>query len=328
MYLVGGDGMSVNELSLEMLGQMSEYGTPLQKAKLLSALGDSYSHFRYGDRAENLKSAISEYQAALRSLTAVEGRGERRQIQLHLANAYTELFSLSGEPHHADQAEQAHREVLENISRDENPDEWAEVNLNRAHLYTLLYKQSGEAKLAEQALEVYHQVLEVKTHQSAPLDWAFTHYNLANLQTELLTHGGEEALRSGAISNYHAALEVYTPEMFPYQFINTQIELGDLHLAQKIGDQAESTEKAIQAYESVRDEIARVADVIPEAHLYTRLGDAYEQRLHGDRIKNVFLALAYYKQSLADYREKGDDQASQDLEGKIERLQLEQQGFK
>ena len=50
--------------------------------------------------------------------------------------------------------------------------------------------------------------------------------------------------------------------------------------------------------------------------------------LTGDRIKNVFLALAYYKQSLADYREKGNDEASQDLEGKIERLQFEQQRFK
>jgi tetratricopeptide (TPR) repeat protein len=167
-----GDG----KLSLEALGQIAEQGTEIQKARLLSSLGVSHAELAYGDRVENLKAAISAYQAALRSIPADEERSDTRQMQHRLANAYSEIYSLTGEPRHADRAEQAHLDVLETLTRDEGTDEWVEVNLSLAHLYTLQYRQSGEAKSAEQALEIYGHVLEGLSCQSAPLIWAFTHY--------------------------------------------------------------------------------------------------------------------------------------------------------
>jgi hypothetical protein len=120
-------------------------------------------------------------------------------------------------------------------------------------------------------------------------------------------------------------LEIYSAELFPYQFVATKIKLGDLYLGQESGDRGENIELAIQAYESVRDEIMNIPDLIPESHLYIRLGDAYTQRLKGERINNVFLALAYFKQSLALSLESSDQEVIRDLERKIEKLQSEYQ---
>ena len=316
-----GDG----KLSLEALRQTAEYSTQSQKAKLLSALGDSHAEMAYGDRTENLKAAISAYQAALRSMPTDEERAAHRQLQHRMANAYSELYSITGELRHADHAEQAHLDALETLARDDNTDEWVEVNLSLAHLYTLQYRQSGEAKSAEQALEIYGNVLECVSRQSAPLPWASTHYEMANLQVELLAAVRDENLRSQAIGNYKAALEVYSAQLFPYQFVAAKIKLGDHYLGQEGGDRRENIELAIQAYESVRDEIMKMPDLIPESHLYIRLGDAYTQRLEGERINNVFLALAYFKQSLALSLESSDQGVIRDLDRKIEKLQSEYQ---
>lgn len=323
-YLVGEGDASVDELSLEMLGEITEHGTQVQKMKLLASLADSHSRLKHGERVENLKAAISGYQAALRLLPADEERSFGRQMRYRLANAYAELYALVGEPRHARRAEQAYLDVLETIARDENPQEWGEVNIDLAHLYALQYRLSGAMNQAEQAIKSFLQVLEVVDRQRMPLLWADCHYELANLQMDLLFAIGNQSLHNEAIENYQAALEIYTMELFPYQFVAVKIKLGDLFLGQEGGDRVENIELAIQAYESVRDDIQQVADVIPEAQLYTRLGDAIAPRLQGDRTKNVFLALAYYKQSLALARENEDQAASQELEGKISKLQSEQ----
>ncbi|MEE9188903.1 MAG: hypothetical protein V3U36_05990, partial [Anaerolineales bacterium] len=181
--------------------------------------------------------------------------------------------------------------------------------------------QVKEIKLAEQAFEAYQSVLKVHTRQSAPFVWGLIHYNLANLQVELLSDNGEEHLRLEAIENFQIALEIYKAELFPYQFADIYIKLGDLYLGQAAGDQAESIEHAIQAYEFAQEEISKLVEVIPESLILTRLGGAYSQRLRGDRAKNVTLALAYYKQCLAMMHKNNDQEAIEDLELKIVRLQ-------
>ena len=320
-HLKRDDGERVIDLSLKALDQLAENGMSLQKANLLSLLGNSLSNLQYGDRVRNLKAAISEYKSALRIISADEHRDEWRRIQTHLANTFKELYSSTGEARYADYAKQAYATVLEIPIMDEHQDEWAVLNLNLADLYTHMFKQAREIKLAEQALEAYQSVLKANTRQSAPFVWGLTHYNLANLQVELLSDNGGEHLRLEAIENFQIALEIFEAELFPYQFADIYIKLGDLYLGQAAGDQAESIEHAIQAYESAQEEISKLVEVIPESLILARLGDAYSQRLRGDKAKNVFLALAYYKQCLAIMHENNDQEEIDDLEMKIIRLQ-------
>jgi tetratricopeptide (TPR) repeat protein len=321
-HLKRDDGERVIDLSLKALDQLSENGMSLQKANLISLLGYSLSNLQYGDRVRNLKAAISEYTSALRIISLDEHRDEWRQIQTHLANTFKELYSSTGEARYADYAKQAYATVLEMPIMDEHRDEWAVLNLNLADLYTLMFKQVREIKLAEKALEAYQSVLKANTRQSAPFVWGLTHYNLADLQVELLSDNGGEHLRLEAIENFQIALEIFKADLFPYQFADIYIKLGDLYLGQAAGDQAERIEHAIQAYEFAQEEIFKSVEVIPESLILARLGDAYSQRLRGDKAKNVFLALAYYKQCLAIMHKNNDDQEGiEDLEMKIVRLQ-------
>jgi tetratricopeptide (TPR) repeat protein len=315
------EGGRLIELNLKALEQLSEDDTVLQKANLIAKLGNSFTQLHLGSRVDNLKAAIAEYQTALGLLSPDKRSDEWRQIQTHLANTFKELYSSTGEARYADYAKQAYSTVIEIPIIDETQDEWVVLNLNLADLYTLMFKQVREIKLAEQALEAYQSVLKVKTRQSAPFVWGLIHYNLANLQFELLSDNGEEHLRLEAIENFQIALEIYKAELFPYQFADIYIKLGDLYLGQAAGDQAESIEHAIQAYEFAQEEISKLVEVIPESFILTRLGGAYSQRLRGDRAKNVTLALAYYKQCLAIMHKKNDHEGIDDIEMEIIRLE-------
>lgn len=315
------EGGRLIELNLKALEQLSEDDTVLQKANLISMLGNSFTQLQLGSRIDNLKAAIAEYQTALILLSLDKRSDEWRQIQTHLANTFKELYSSTGEARYADYAKQAYSTLLEILNIDKHQDEWAVLNLNLADLYTLMFKQVREIKLAELALEVYQSFLKVNTRQSAPFMWGLIHYNLANLQVELFSDSEEEHLRLEAIENFHISLEFFKAEFFPYQFADISIKLGDLYLGQVVGDQAESIENAIQAYVSAQEEISQLVEMIPESLILIRLGGAYSQRLRGDRAKNVFLALAYYKQCLAIMHENHDREAIEDLEMKIVQLQ-------
>ena len=203
-------------------------------------------------------------------------------------------------------AEQANSAIIESLPHDEHLDYWSRANLNIAHLYTQMYNQSGEMKFAQQALEAYQKALGASTMESAPLDWAQTHYNLAKLQVDLFNAIGDERYRSGAMDDFHAALDVFEEELFPYQYVDANINIGNLYLAQGDSDQERSIELAIQAFQSAQEKVSRVADLIQESLILTKLGDAYAKRLQGDKTKNVFMGTAYYKHSLTLMRETND----------------------
>jgi tetratricopeptide (TPR) repeat protein len=309
------------ELGMKALDEFPDGGTPLQKAELIFAIGTSFAQLQLGKRVENLKAAIAQFHTALELLSPDEQRDEWQRIQISLANSYQELYAWTGESRYADRAESAYSKGLEITSRDEHPDEWASANLNLAHLYELKREFESEGDWGEKALKYYRQVLEVIDRQSESFFWAHSHLNLANLQIEVLTSNEDDNLRSEAIENVQAALEVFTTERFPYQFVEAKLRLGDLYLGQYTGDRVKSIELAIRAYEATIDVRSKVAGVIPEWSIFTRLGDVYSQRVQGDRNNNLFQALAYYKQSRAELVAEQDQEALAELDQKIAKIQ-------
>jgi tetratricopeptide (TPR) repeat protein len=305
------------EFSMKALDEFPEGGSPLQKAELISAMGTSLTQLQLGDREENLKAAIAQFQSSLEVLSPAGQPDEWRRIQINLANSYRELYAWTGAAHHADRAEKAYAKSFEITPRDDNPDGWARVNLNLAQLYELM----RELDEGERSLEAYQRVLEVITRQRAPFLWSLTHLNLANLQIEMLTSKKDEDLHSEAIENLLAALDVFTAERFPYQFVKAKINLGDLYLGQVAGDRAKNVELAIRAYEDTIDVRSKVAGVIPESSIFTRLGDSFSQRIMGDSNNNRFQALGYYKQSRAELVKDQDQEALAALDQKIAKIQ-------
>ncbi len=322
--LDGADQDMLAGLTLKKLDQLLKEGTALQKANLKFLIGNSFSKFHNGSGVDNLKSGISQYQSALKSINQDEHPDQWRRIKFNLAISFAKLYSLTGELHYMNLAEQANSAIIESLPHDEHLDYWSRANLNIAHLYTQMYNQSGEMKFAQQALEAYQKALGAITMESAPLDWAQTHYNLAKLQVDLFNAIGDERYRSGAMDDFHAALDVFEEELFPYQYVDANINIGNLYLAQGDSDQERSIELAIQAFQSAQEKVSRVADLIQESLILTKLGDAYAKRLQGDKTKNVFMATAYYKHSLAIMQETNDREGMEEINLKIKHLQSDQ----
>ncbi|MGW8225738.1 MAG: hypothetical protein ACWGOY_08390, partial [Anaerolineales bacterium] len=192
---------------------------------------------------------------------------------------------------------------------------------NFAHLNHLKYEKGGAIEAAERAIKIYLSLLEDITRQKLPLIWAQTNYYIANLVIELKSANEDLLQPIDAIDHLNQAVMIFTPEHFPYQYIDAKIKLGDLLITRTEGDKAENIELAIRAYESILNELSKVADLIPESSVYIRLGDAFAQRVKGDRTNNQFQALAYYKQSLAIMKEKQDYPGVEQIEMRIAQLQ-------
>jgi hypothetical protein len=320
LELAGAEPVQLTLLTAEKLDQLLNEGTSLQWAKFNYLVGSSISQMVPGSWVESLKISISQFQSALREINQDEHAVQWRQIQFRLAYAFAELYSLTGEDRYAVLAARINSAVLESIEQDEDPDAWVQANLKRAHLYARMYEKSSDIAIAQQALEAYQKVLAAIDRQIDPVTWAQIHQNLAKLQVDLYDAGGDERYRTGAVDNFHAALEVFNVELFPYQYVTAKINIGDLSLAGKDGNQEDSIELAIEAYKSAQEVASRVADVISEARMQMKLGDAYLARLKGDRTKNVFTAGAYYKHSLNLLREINDQEGIEEINLKIQQL--------
>jgi hypothetical protein len=280
-----------------------------------------FDNKQLGSHLENLKAEIVEYQVDLATIPATEVSEYRQQTQIRLANAYKTLYEWTNNPDFYDEAEQLFSILLDDLSFEEQPLELAAVRFNLAHLNHLKYQKNGGIEAAERAMQAYQLLLREITNEDMPFVWAQTHYYLASLHIILESSHNDLFNRIAAIDSLGQALAVFTADQHPYQFVDSKIKLGDLLLNQIEGDREESLELAIKVYESTLDMLSAVGNLISEAAIYVRLGDAFAQRIKGDKNNNEFQALAYYKQSLASIGEKQDPVVVEEIKQKISQLQ-------
>jgi hypothetical protein len=219
------------------------------------------------------------------------------------------------------EAKQNYTSALESLTFEDQPQEWAALQFGLAHLNHLQYQKDGGIVAADRAADGYQNVLGHITQQTLPYVWALTHYYLAKLVSNASSTDEEQFRSIDATNHFEQCLTVFTADRFPYQFVDAKIKLGDLLIAQTEGEKSENIELAIHAYESILNELPKVVNLIPESSLFIRLGDAFTQRIKGDRTNNNFQALAYYKQSLASLGEIRDQAEIEKLRRKIAQLQ-------
>jgi hypothetical protein len=275
------------------------------------------SQMEIGSQVENTKAAIAEYQAELALIPA----GEKRDNRLRLANSYKALYEWTENDRYLNEAKQNYTSALESLTFEDQPQEWAALQFGLAHLNHLQYQKDGGIVAADRAADAYQNVLGHITQQTLPYVWALTHYYLAKLVSNASSTDEEQFRSIDATNHFEQCLTVFTADRFPYQFVDAKIKLGDLLIAQTEGEKSENIELAIHAYESILNELPKVVNLIPESSLFIRLGDAFTQRIKGDRTNNNFQALAYYKQSLASLGEIRDQAAIEKLRRKIAQLQ-------
>jgi tetratricopeptide (TPR) repeat protein len=274
-----------------------------------------------GSQVENIRAAIALLQNELAKFPPGDRDNLWIENQIQLANTYKALYEWTGDKDYFDQAEKNYTQVIDSLSPGEQLEKWATVRFNFAHLNHLNYEKGGSIQSAERAIQMYLSLLEDMTRYKLPLIMAQAHYYLASLVIKVKSENEVASQSIDAIDQLNEALTVYTADHFPYQYVDAKIKLGDLLFTRTEGDKAENIEVAIRAYESILNELSKVADLIPESSVYIRLGDAFAQRVKGERTNNLFQALAYYKQSLAIMKEQQDYPGVKQIEQRIAQLQ-------
>ena len=226
---------------------------PQEWAETQNNLGLAYYERIRGEKAENIEAAIRAYLAALEVSTCEAFPRNWAMTQNNLGFAYYER--IRGEKaENIEAAISAYQAALEVRTREAFPQDWAATQNNLGNAY---YERiRGEkAENIEAAIAAFEVALEVRTRKAFPQDWARTQNNLGNAYRDRIR--GEKAENiEAAISAYQAALEVRTNEAFPQDYIDTSFNLGSIYRkAQKLPDSHNTFTNAINAVESLREEI-------------------------------------------------------------------------
>ena len=273
---------------------------PVDWAQTMHNLALAYTERIRGDRADNIEQAISAYQQALTVMTHEAMPVEWAQTMNNSANAYTQRIR-GDRAQNIEKAIDAYQQALQVRTHEAMPVEWAQTMNNLANAYTQRIR-GDRAQNIEKAIDAYQQALTVMTHEAMPVEWAQTMNNLALAYTQRI-QGDQAQNIEKAIDAYQQALQVRTHEAMPVEWAQSMHNLASAYLASAYtervrGDQAQSIEKAIDAYQQalqVRTHEAMPAEWAQSMH---NLASAYTERIRGDRAQNIEKAIDAYQQAL------------------------------
>ncbi len=177
------------------------------------------------------------------------------------------------------------------------------LNLPTAESDTLLelgdiYRDLG---LWERVFDLYQQSLEIARSLKDSLRVVAVLGRLGNLYQQYPLGNRADNLEL-AIASYTTALIVYTRDAFPEDWAMTQNNLGNAYYSRINGDRADNIERAIECYQAAlyvynRDTFPEFTrDTFRENWAMTRnnLGNAYSNRIRGDRADNIERAIDCY----------------------------------
>lgn len=274
--------------------------TPENKPFDLSAthnvLGLSYRKLYTGDRSENLETSIYHYEQALRICNRESFPNEWAIIQNNLGNVYSER--IKGDKDKNIKIAKYHfSQALEIHTRTSFPKEWANIHYNLGSLYSKR-NENETAENLELAIEHFRKALEIQTPEVLPREYASTLFNLGNTyQARVL---GDFALNiQESIKCYQNTLRVYKREEYPKDWAISQIYLASAYVNYPKGDISDNLEKALALLNEVIDFFDH--ETTPVELLSTAnhfLGNVYSNRIIGNKLKNIELAIYYYKKAL------------------------------
>ncbi|MBO1058360.1 MAG: CHAT domain-containing protein [Dolichospermum sp. JUN01] len=242
----------------------------------------------------------------LKNAEAEPARAENTAIDILNFSNLIQQFPLGKPANNLEIAITGYKIALTLFTRDTSPEKWATIKNNLGAVYR---KRIGidKAQNLEDAIAAYKQALEVRTPTNFPEQWATTQNNLGNAYCERIWGDKAQNLED-AIAAYKKALEVRTYTDFPEQWAMTQNNLGNAYSERIWGDKAQNLEDAITAYNQALDFYTQALKVytrtdFPEQWAMTKntLGNAYNNRIRGDKAENLEIAIAAYNKALEVY---------------------------
>ena len=286
------------------------------QAAMYNSLGVSYIQLPEGDEVKNTHKAIAAYQEALRIYTPKTAPADYAMVQNNLGNAYARLSPV-GDDANLRRSIACYTEAARFWTVESAPLSYAMVQNNLGNTYIALTEGKRGENL-QRAIACYQKALKVYVAlNSAGRNAGRTSSGYAELQFKLgksyaaLPGGWQAEKRSvnlrRAIACYKAVLTVYTLEHAPFEYAQTQIELGNIYMQLKDGDQAENLKDAVACYKAalrfwLRDvsSIGALQPAIAQEKLTSAYLDLARLYVKQDRIEHVHALYQEIRELYAD----------------------------
>lgn len=272
-----------------------------ESAFALLDLGKELLRATLGDFCENLRHAITCFEAALHVFTEEDFPQKWATTQNNLGIAWWTLPR-------GDRSENLQRAIgcceaaLRVFTEEDFPREWAMTQNNLGNAWSVL-PTGDRSESLRRAITCFEAALRVQTEEDFPQEWAMTQNNLGSTWSDLPTGDQSENLQR-AMTCYEAALRVHTEEAFPQNWAATQRNLGSAWSSLPTGDRGENLQRAITCYEAALRVFTE--EDFPQKWAATQrsLGGAWRSLPTGDQSENLRRAMTLYEAALRVYSEE------------------------
>jgi tetratricopeptide (TPR) repeat protein len=249
----------------------------------------SFFENKYGNREENLKSAIRHFQQALEVLTRQDYPEDWVMTQNCLGEAYRHLSLIRDLNDNLSQAISHYEQALDIATRTTYPELWAAAHNNLGIAYAN-GTRGDVAENVEKAISHCQLALEVYTRDTLPDDWAMTQNNLGGAYRKRV--GGDRAENiEQAISHFQQALEIQNHQTDREQWAGTHNNLSIAYWERLHGDRADNLEKIIFHAQQALEVYTLESHPQDWASMQHKLGATYQIRIHGNGEENIEKAI-------------------------------------
>ncbi len=289
-------------------------------------LGEAYSRLEKKNQ-HNLDKAIKYYEVVLEVLSSsssTQGFLDQQYLLLLWGLTHYQLYSayyqnVSGDRgNNLEKAIQHCQSILESIKYQDEPELWVatQINLGLAYSDRIYGERAANIELA---ISSHNAALSVTEYPSRA--WANAQWNLGVAYDRRIRGNSAENLEI-AIRCLKESQRVFTLQAFPEEWARIQIVLGSVYRRRIQSDlarqelsigiaynaeelkriiqrgRAENLEAAIRCYESALEILTCQTDPKHWAELQDNLGNAYSDRVFGERSDNLEIAIHCFNASL------------------------------
>lgn len=242
------------------------------EARILTRVGIELFYASRGNLPQNLRKAITCYEAALKIATEATFAEDWAYVQNNLGLAYWKLRGVEGGESLSDFGEQTtwleywklrgakggenlqkafecYEKALTVRTETVHPQQWGRTqnNLGSAYWYG---PDENHAENLQKAAGCFEAALRVFTEAASSEDWAMTQNNLGTTYRKLAEIDPRGGYLRKAASCYEASLRVNTELTFSSRWATTQDNMGTVYRMLRDGNRGENLRKSIACYEA------------------------------------------------------------------------------
>ena len=269
-----------------------------EQAKDLFVYANALRNLTTGNITENLRYAITCYEASLRFNTEIDFPVRWANTQENLGAAYIDLptGNLSENLHKAIACFEAAGRVY---SKTDYPKNWAGNQMDLGRAYLDLQTESKIENL-QRAIACFETALSVYTETDYPVNWASTQHNLGLAYSRLPFRN--KNLRD-AIACFEAALRVKTETDYPVSWASTQNSIGLVYRRLRTGNRIENLHHAMACFEATLQVFTETDFPNCWAMIQNNMGLVYSDLITEGQSDNPRSAIACFEAALSIYTE-------------------------